>query len=579
MKRSRGVVPIGSLLLALACAAGSGCDDATPSAPATSTTATTDAAAPGDPNANANANAITDAGSSDAARGELRVLFVGNSYTFVNDVPGLLTRIAATAGTGPLITTESVVKGGAFLLDHVQAGIAAARIHDGGFTHVVLQEQSSWPAIARVEFLANARTLADEAVAAGSRPTWFVTWARAPHLFESPSGHEPFFDAAEMQDRVTSAYDEAYRQSPGSLLSCVGEAFRVSLREHPEISLHQADDSHATLAGSYLAASTFYVALGGGPVPPASEVPDGLDPKTAAALRSAARVGADCAEVRTRAMVDLTDLHANEDHFEADGGVANPYDYGSAGVPIDARFRVTNRGELPAEVTRSRVNGPFAWSGDGFPGGATFNDAGTTPFCTTELAAGASCLLSVRFMGEASGLGDVSLELTGAYRSRVSRTLQGARSATGRALLTVDQSPLAGEASLSPAFVVFYGVGAGQIANVIVTNRGDAETTSIGEIGGIGETDGGALLPSPLVWGATGAEGFPGGSGVAPASFDPSVVLPYCPQVLRPGEQCLLGIGLLPTDSFYLERSVSLAYADAKGPATAPFDVAIVHRP
>ena len=38
-----------------------------------------------------------DAATTDVARGRLRVLFVGNSYTYVNDLPGLVTRMGAAA--------------------------------------------------------------------------------------------------------------------------------------------------------------------------------------------------------------------------------------------------------------------------------------------------------------------------------------------------------------------------------------------------------------------------------------------------------------------------------------------------
>src|ERR1700734_3192916 len=60
-----------------------------------------------------------DAGSStqtvDAGPSALNVLFIGNSYTYVNDLPGMLSQIAATAGTPPTIKTAEVVQGGATL--------------------------------------------------------------------------------------------------------------------------------------------------------------------------------------------------------------------------------------------------------------------------------------------------------------------------------------------------------------------------------------------------------------------------------------------------------------------------------
>src|SRR4051794_25194805 len=54
-----------------------------------------------------------------ASRPQLRLLFIGNSYTYVYDVPGILRRIAATAGTGPTVLTEQIVVGGATLQRHL----------------------------------------------------------------------------------------------------------------------------------------------------------------------------------------------------------------------------------------------------------------------------------------------------------------------------------------------------------------------------------------------------------------------------------------------------------------------------
>src|SRR5262245_25045985 len=105
----------------------------------------------------------------------LHVLFIGNSYTYVNDVPGILTRIAATAGMGPAIVTDSVVQAGATLRDHLGGGIAARRIAERTWTHVVLQDQSLEPAIFPSGFLSAAKELGDQVAAAGARSVWFVT--------------------------------------------------------------------------------------------------------------------------------------------------------------------------------------------------------------------------------------------------------------------------------------------------------------------------------------------------------------------------------------------------------------------
>jgi hypothetical protein len=269
----------------------------------------------------------------DSAPSELRVLFVGNSYTYVNDLPHMLAQIAASAGSPPVISVEQVVAPGATLGDHWLDGIAPTRIYERTWTHVVLQEQSQTPP--SESFSESARRFGDLIVAAGARPTWFVTWAHAWAFATAPT--DPIPD----QDALTWAYAEAARPWPQSVLACVGEAFRRSLREHPAIALHQSDASHPTLAGTYLAASTFYVALTGKPVPAASVVPDGLGADDAVLLRETARIGSNCADVQARAIIRLYD----------DGGDAAAfYDFGRAAGPISRRFYLVNAGHVAADL-------------------------------------------------------------------------------------------------------------------------------------------------------------------------------------------------------------------------------------
>src|SRR4051794_9059453 len=84
----------------------------------------------------------------DRDRKPLRVLFVGNSYTFVNDVPALVRQLAAAAHE-PL-RLEAVVDcpAGATLASHWESGRAAALLQESHFDWIVLQEQSELPSFA-----------------------------------------------------------------------------------------------------------------------------------------------------------------------------------------------------------------------------------------------------------------------------------------------------------------------------------------------------------------------------------------------------------------------------------------------
>ena len=75
--------------------------------------------------------------------GRLRVLFIGNSYTFVNNLPWMLSELARAADDSPVIDTEMIVAGGATLRTHWEGGRALAAIRRGHWDYVVLQEQST----------------------------------------------------------------------------------------------------------------------------------------------------------------------------------------------------------------------------------------------------------------------------------------------------------------------------------------------------------------------------------------------------------------------------------------------------
>src|SRR5205823_5816730 len=149
----------------------------------------------------------------------------------VNDLPGMLQQIAATAGAPPLISTEQVTVGGATLGDHWAGPDAQAKIKERRWSHVVLQGQSLEPLFDSDFFEISADEFARLIVDAGAQPTWYITWARAP---EPDAGYYYPGGPEEMQDRLTEEYDKVAAPWPQSLLACVGEAFAASLRAHPE---------------------------------------------------------------------------------------------------------------------------------------------------------------------------------------------------------------------------------------------------------------------------------------------------------------------------------------------------------
>ena len=80
--------------------------------------------------------------SSGAPESQIRVLFVGNSFTYFHNMPVVLEAISNSL-SGPRVVTTMVASGGARLKDHWQEGDPAlSAIRKGGWGYVVLQEQS-----------------------------------------------------------------------------------------------------------------------------------------------------------------------------------------------------------------------------------------------------------------------------------------------------------------------------------------------------------------------------------------------------------------------------------------------------
>ena len=72
----------------------------------------------------------------------VRVLFIGNSLTFWNEMPSLTRRIAGSLGANPALATEFSGMGGATLRQLWEKGAALRLIRERKWDFVVLQAQS-----------------------------------------------------------------------------------------------------------------------------------------------------------------------------------------------------------------------------------------------------------------------------------------------------------------------------------------------------------------------------------------------------------------------------------------------------
>jgi len=176
----------------------------------------------------------------------LRVLFIGNSYTYVNDLPAQIQRIAESAGAELPLEVVSVTPGGMTLERHWDSGSPRRLIRQGGWTHVVLQEQSTRPIDDPEKFYEYARRFDEEIDRVGAETVLYLTWARQ---------HRPT-----SQDTLSHAYLTAAERLDARVAP-VGIAWQLALEENPTLVLHTEDRSHPGPTGTYLTALVFYATL------------------------------------------------------------------------------------------------------------------------------------------------------------------------------------------------------------------------------------------------------------------------------------------------------------------------------
>ena len=215
-----------------------------------------------------------------AGETDVNVLFIGNSHTHGNDLPGVLEEIGDANGVA--IGTQMIAPGGAYLHEHVANPDVVAALQSGDFDMVVFQEQSVAPSVlafAEQNTLPAARSLDSIADAAGVQVIWFQTWG---HVAGFPSEAHSSYES--MQAAINRTYETMAEQNGGSIAR-VGEAWTRARNTLPTASYIE-DGTHPSPAGTYLAAVEITETIMGGPVSETPAVGD-VDEQTAQALANA----------------------------------------------------------------------------------------------------------------------------------------------------------------------------------------------------------------------------------------------------------------------------------------------------
>lgn len=217
------------------------------------------------------------------------ILFIGNSYTEVNNLPQMIYNVAQS--TGESLTYASNTPGGCTFMQHC-TNRSMEMICQGTWDIVVLQEQSQYPSFPQSqvenEVFPYAERLIDSIYAHNpcARPVFYMTWGRK----NGDPGNASVFPVLGTYEGMDSMLYERYTYMAHTYdadLCPVGRVWRYLRENHRDIELYQGDGSHPSTAGSYAAACAFYTLIFHRD-PDSITYTAGLEEPTAETIRSAA---------------------------------------------------------------------------------------------------------------------------------------------------------------------------------------------------------------------------------------------------------------------------------------------------
>lgn len=177
----------------------------------------------------------------------MRVLFVGNSHSYFNDMPRTFAQLCAAAGAGQVQPTLLAYSGRPLEWHLEEYFSLRYNLLWGGYDYCVIQQQAH-PFPGREVLLRDGGRVAELCRAGGAVPVVMTTWAER----RAPEHQQGMTDAA----RALAVQEKA-------LLAPVGEIWQQVRENCPDIDLFWHDGEHASPYGSYLEAVTLCGVLTG----------------------------------------------------------------------------------------------------------------------------------------------------------------------------------------------------------------------------------------------------------------------------------------------------------------------------
>ncbi len=190
------------------------------------------------------------------SQSRLRVLFIGNSYSF--GVSRAFAKVAAAHHRS--VKTGHSTYGGWTLAQHAKHDGTLKKIRSGKWDIVVIQEHSLIPAHPAKKrdalMFGPLRFLVNEARAHGAIPVLYQTWGRRDGNDQLRADN-----FQQMTSRLREGYHAAAKFAGGVIIVPVGDAWEREMQAGRGHGLFTEDGSHPSPAGDAITAATFYRSL------------------------------------------------------------------------------------------------------------------------------------------------------------------------------------------------------------------------------------------------------------------------------------------------------------------------------
>lgn len=173
-----------------------------------------------------------------------KVLFIGNSLTYTNDLPSLVAAIGADKGN--LIEKEMIAKPNYALEDHWGEGCIQKMIESGFYDFVVIQQGPSSQPDGAQSLLEYGGKIQELCKANDTKLAFFQVWPAKINYQTFPGVIANYMNAA---------------YSTGAILCPVGYAWKQYMDKTNDFSYYGPDEFHPSMLGSAVAADIIYKAL------------------------------------------------------------------------------------------------------------------------------------------------------------------------------------------------------------------------------------------------------------------------------------------------------------------------------